>query len=54
MKRARKRGSPGGDGYTFSAAVSAGRPPEDFTPRVLPHCAGVAVPLEADPILWQR
>jgi starch phosphorylase len=54
MKRARKRASPDGDNYTFSAAVSAARPPEDFTPRVIPHRVGVAVPLEADSILWQR
>jgi starch phosphorylase len=54
MKRGRKQASPGGDSYTFSATVPAGRPPEDFTPRVIPHRAGVAVPLEVDPILWQR
>jgi len=41
-------------GYVYSAAVSAARPPSDYTARVIPHCDGVAVPLEAALILWQR
>ena len=41
-------------GYVYSAAVSAARPPADYTARVMPHCDGVAVPLEAVHILWQR
>ena len=41
-------------GYVYSAAVPASRPPADSTMRVMPHRAGVAVPLEVDPILWQR
>jgi starch phosphorylase len=41
-------------GYVYSAAVSAARPPGDYTARVIPHCDGVAVPLEAADILWQR
>jgi starch phosphorylase len=45
-------GAPGG--YAYSAAVSAGRPPADYTARVIPHCDGVAVPLEDAHILWQR
>ena len=40
--------------YVYSAAVSAARPPSDYTARVIPHREGVAVPLEVDPILWQR
>jgi starch phosphorylase len=53
MKRIRKvDGTP--DGYVYSAAVSAARPPADYTARVIPHCDGVAVPLEAAQILWQR
>ena len=53
MKRVRQLpGAPGGYGY--SAAVSAARPPGDYTARVIPHCDGVAVPLEAAQILWQR
>ena len=42
------------DGYVYSAVVSAARPARDYTARVIPDCAGVAVPLEVDPILWQR
>ena len=41
-------------GYVYSAAVSASRPPTDYTARVVPHYDGVAVPLEAAHILWQR
>jgi starch phosphorylase len=41
-------------GCVYSAAVPATRPPADFTARVIPHCDGVAVPLEAARILWQR
>jgi starch phosphorylase len=40
--------------YVYSAAVSAARPPADYTARIIPHDAGVAVPLEVAPILWQR
>ena len=40
--------------YAYSAAVSAGRPPTDYTARVIPHYDGVAVPLEVGTILWQR
>ena len=53
MKRVRQlAGAPGG--YVYSAAVSAARPPTDYTARVIPHCDGVAVPLEDARILWQR
>ena len=41
-------------GYVYSAAVSAARPPADYTARVMPRCDGVAVPLEDAHILWQR
>ena len=41
-------------GYFYSASVSAARPPGDYTARVIPRCDGVAVPLEAALILWQR
>jgi starch phosphorylase len=53
MKRVRQRTGASGD-YVYGAAVSAARPATDYTARVIPHCSGVAVPLEADPILWQR
>jgi starch phosphorylase len=38
----------------YSAAVSTARPPADYTTRVIPRYDGVAVPLEAARILWQR
>ena len=41
-------------GYVYSATVSAARPPADYTARVMPHCDGVAIPLEDSRILWQR
>ena len=41
-------------GYVYSATVSATRPPADYTARVIPHCDGVAIPLEDARILWQR
>jgi starch phosphorylase len=39
---------------TYSAAVSSARPATDYTARVIPHLAGLAVPLEANEILWQK
>jgi starch phosphorylase len=44
----------GANGYIYSTQVPATRPARDYTARVIPHCSGVAVPLEAGPILWQR
>jgi starch phosphorylase len=41
-------------GYVYSATVAAARPPADYTARVIPHCDGVAIPLEDERILWQR
>jgi glycogen phosphorylase len=41
-------------GYVYSTAVSANRPPADYTPRVIPHFGGVAIPLEDARILWHR
>lgn len=40
--------------YVYTAAVPAARPATDYTARVIPHCDGVAVPLEANSMLWQR
>ena len=53
MKHVRQLAGASG-GYVYSAAVSAARPPADYTARVIPQCSGVAVPLEAAQILWQR
>jgi starch phosphorylase len=41
-------------GYLYSVSVSAARPAADYTARVIPHCDGVAIPLEDARILWQR
>jgi starch phosphorylase len=45
---------PGPNGYIYSAEVPATRPAADYTARVIPHRSGVAVPMEAPKILWQR
>jgi starch phosphorylase len=45
-------GAPGG--CVYNAVVSAERPAWHYTARAIPHFAGVAVPLEAARILWQR
>jgi len=42
------------NGYVYDAQVPANRPAMDYTARVIPHRTGVAVPLEAAHILWQR
>lgn len=44
----------GARGGVYRASVSATRLATDYTARIIPHCAGVAVPLEVDSILWQR
>jgi len=41
-------------GYAYSGRLPATRPATDYTARVVPHHSGVAVPLEATQILWQR
>jgi starch phosphorylase len=53
MTRVRQLAGASG-GYVYSAAVPAARPPADYTARVIPHCDGVAIPLEEARILWQR
>ena len=51
----RVRRVPGAPGpYLYGGAVSAARPPGDYTPRVIPYRDGVAIPLEDARILWQR
>jgi starch phosphorylase len=42
------------NGYIYNAQVPSIRPATDYTTRVIPRCDGVAVPLEAAQILWQR
>ncbi|HXW14004.1 MAG TPA: alpha-glucan family phosphorylase [Terriglobia bacterium] len=41
-------------GHAYVAQVPATRPATDYTARVIPHCDGVAVPLEDARILWQH
>ncbi len=41
-------------GHIYSAAVPATRPATDYTVRIIPLFSGIAVPLEASHILWQR
>ncbi|MGO9008510.1 MAG: alpha-glucan family phosphorylase [Bryobacteraceae bacterium] len=41
-------------GYVFRARVPTTRPATDYTARAIPQHAGVAVPLEAAQVLWQR
>jgi glycogen phosphorylase len=53
MKRARQLVG-ATNGYTYRAEVPAARPASDYTARLIPHSSGVAVPLEAARILWQR
>ena len=38
----------------YAASVSAMRPADHYTPRIVPRYAGENVPLEAPQILWQR
>ena len=38
----------------YVASVPTTRPASHYTARIIPRCAGVAVPLEAKFILWQR
>jgi starch phosphorylase len=53
MKQVRElAGAPGS--YVYSAAVSATRPPADYTARLTPRFDGAAIPLEDARILWQR
>jgi starch phosphorylase len=43
-----------GGGYVYQTVVSTQRPATDYTARVMPNFSGVAVPLEATHILWNR
>jgi starch phosphorylase len=49
LKRLAERG-----GAVYGAHVSGDRRATDYTARIVPHHAGVAVPLEARQITWQR
>ena len=53
MQRVRQLAGVSGS-YVYGATVSATRPAGDYTARVQPHRDGLAIPLEAARILWQR
>ena len=53
MTLARQRAGAAG-GHVYNASVPSARPPSDYTARAIPHCDGVAIPLELARILWQR
>jgi starch phosphorylase len=53
MERVR-RAAGAANGHAYRARVPATRPATDYTARLIPHYTGVAVPLEAARILWQR
>jgi starch phosphorylase len=40
--------------YSYETRIETQRPPNDFTPRVIPALSGAMVPLEAPQILWYR
>jgi starch phosphorylase len=54
MTRARGQRSTDVSSTIYSAQVPATRPAGDYTARAIPQHDGVAVPLEAAQILWQR
>jgi len=53
MERVRQLAD-GANAYACRARVPAARPATDFAARLIPHRAGVAIPLEEARILWQR
>jgi starch phosphorylase len=55
VEMTRSRALPGSvGGYVYRGVTATDRPATDFTARVIPARDGVAVPLEANEILWQR
>lgn len=42
------------NGFTYSGAVSANRPANDYTVRATPYHPAAILPLEAPQILWQK
>jgi starch phosphorylase len=45
---------PSHDGVVYGAEVQADRPPDHFTPRIVPHHPHAFAPLEDSHILWYR
>ena len=54
MERCKSQPSHPTQNYCYRATVSADRPANDYTPRLVPHHDSAAVPLEVQHILWQR
>jgi starch phosphorylase len=42
------------NGYAYRTEVSAVRPANDYTARLIPHHNNASIPLEEAHILWQR
>jgi starch phosphorylase len=42
------------NGYVYTVSAPGDRPASDYTVRIMPHCDGGAIPMEAARILWQR
>ena len=53
MKGGRRPAGTAGS-FVYSAVLTADRSPADYTPRAIPHHAGVSIPLEDPRIRWQR
>jgi glycogen phosphorylase len=53
MTRGENLGGPSSR-YAYAGHVSASRPLDHYTPRLVPHHPDAMVPLEATQILWQR
>jgi len=53
MKRVRQQAGTAGS-FVYHAVVAADRSASDYTARVIPHRAGVLIPLEDSRISWQR
>ncbi len=41
-------------GYAYHAQLSAARPAEDYTARIIPNIPGLTVPMESRHIVWQK
>ena len=52
LRKGRVDGTTGA--YIYAGSAPANRPLSDYTARIVPHHDGVAVPLEAMQVLWQR
>jgi starch phosphorylase len=42
------------NGYNFGASLTAKRPAEDYTPRIVPYHPEAFIPMEEAHIMWMR